>query len=70
LKIWFQEDLAQKKEELDPTCDEINKLKGSKKNTYKIRQMKKQERRQLKMVKLHLMKVQAPNIRRMIVGSL
>ena len=31
MKRWFQEDLAQKKEELVATCDEINILKGSQK---------------------------------------
>ena len=31
MKRWFQEDLAQKKEELDATRDEIKKLKGSQK---------------------------------------
>lgn len=31
MKTWFQEDLAQKQEELDATRDEINKLKGSQK---------------------------------------
>jgi len=31
LETWFQEDIAQKQEELDATHDEINKLKGSQK---------------------------------------
>ena len=31
MKRWFQEDLAQKEEELDATHDEIKKIKGSQK---------------------------------------
>eukprot|EP00253_Pinus_taeda_P026044 PITA_26044 len=45
LKRWFQEDLAQKQEEIDATRDEINKLKGSQKEylqdkTYEEAKMK------------------------------
>jgi len=48
LKRCFQEDLAQKQEELDATCDEINKLKGSQK--YYL-QDKKNEEAKMKAIK-------------------
>eukprot|EP00253_Pinus_taeda_P027319 PITA_27319 len=56
LKRWFQEELAQKQEELDATRDEINKLKGSKKEYLQDKTDEEEKMRQLKMVKLQLMK--------------